>query len=117
MTTFWTPLLMVIVNVFRMQWRRRAMWFAVIVASGVFPLLAWKTLNQRFEQETAARAVAEWTSFLNHTAPLAYGIGLADRLPRDRRLHVDELLDSLPSGPACGARRWAAPPRPPCPFC
>jgi hypothetical protein len=80
------------------------MWYAMIVASGVLPLLAWETLNQRFAQDTGAQAVADWASFLNHTVPVGAVMVLANRLPRDRRLHVDELLDSLPT--SLSARLW-----------
>jgi hypothetical protein len=104
MTAVWHPFVAVMRNEFRMQWRRRAMWLVMIAASGVLPLLAWNTLNQRFEQDTVAGAVADWASYLNHTGPFGCAMVLANRLPRDRRLQVDELLDSFPAG--LGTRLW-----------
>jgi len=61
MIGIWYPLSAAAVNEFRMQTRRRAMWLAMIAASGIFPLLAWQTLDRRFGTETPAQAIADTT--------------------------------------------------------
>ncbi len=84
-------------NEFRMQSRRRAMWLTMLGVSTLFPLLALHALDERFAQEGTLRAIADWTNFLNLWVPIAYGIVLADRIPRDRRLRMDELFATFPT--------------------
>ena len=40
--------------------------------------------------------VVTWTNIVNTILPIGVGIMLADRLPRDRRVKVDELFSSMP---------------------
>lgn len=44
-----------------------------------------------------AEAVGYWALTLQIILPLAFGLLLAGRLPRDRKAGVDELLDTLPA--------------------
>lgn len=50
----------------------------------------------------ARSAVLYWVQYLGFFLPLGVGLVLADRLARDSRLHVDEILDTLPG--SLGAR-------------
>lgn len=90
-------------NEFRMQWRRRAMWFAM-TATVLFFVLVFATNNKRTLHASPAEALAIWASFSNLFVPVAFGTMLADRLTRDRRLRVEDLLDSLPA--SLRARLW-----------
>jgi ABC-2 type transport system permease protein len=104
MMTTRTSLAGVTLNEFRMQWRRKAMWFAMGAAGLFFLLINRLNFDQRIAHASARQSVAIWASLLNIFLPIAYGIVLADRLDRDRRLQVDELLNSYPAGLA--GRVW-----------
>ena len=81
-----------------MQIRRPALWLtflglAFLLArtliaslSNVLPTMYPPTLH----------LAASLTLLSNELAPLGVGICLADRLPRDRRIRVEELLNTLP---------------------
>ncbi|GCE26260.1 hypothetical protein KDA_17440 [Dictyobacter alpinus] len=43
-----------------------------------------------------------WTNLVNYLLPVAVAILIADRLPRDKRIHVQEILTTLPG--SAGAR-------------
>lgn len=86
---------------FLMQIRRPALWLAFLL----FAVIGTRTVVgqvsfYRTDFFTHYSAL-EWAAFLavitNWLAPLGVGILLADRLPRDRRLRVEEVLDSLPA--------------------
>ena len=86
---------------FRMQIRRRAVWITL----GLFGLLSLTgTMNpwNLNEAWSVREVVLNWAQVTQMFMPVALGILLADRLPRDRRTRVDELLHALPSG--SGAR-------------
>jgi ABC-2 type transport system permease protein len=104
MTTTRSTLTGAIINEFRMQWRRKAMWFGMGAAGVFFLLINRLNFDQRIAHASATQSVAIWASLLNIFLPIAYGIVLADRLDRDRRLHVDELLNSFPASLA--SRVW-----------
>jgi ABC-type Na+ efflux pump permease subunit len=53
---------------------------------------------------TPQQIIVGATHLLNMFLPIVFGILMADRLPRDRRLNTLELLDSLPVG--SGSRLW-----------
>jgi hypothetical protein len=83
----------------RMQLGKRSMW----IASGlVGALFLWEVLNLRRAPSdpvgTAAQNVAGYALSLNLFAGAVFGCLLADRLVRDRRLGVVELLDATPAG-------------------
>ncbi|PZR99333.1 MAG: hypothetical protein DLM69_07470 [Candidatus Chloroheliales bacterium] len=85
---------------FRMQLRRPAVWTLILVVGvllGILYLLPDPT-------DPAYVTVAERTQLFNGFLPIAYGILLADRLARERRLHTDELLASLPA--SVDSRLW-----------
>jgi len=84
---------------FLMQVRRKALW-AVFLAF-CLPLLS-VTLTPwsgYFEGISTAHLVANWSLAVQFLHPIAFGVLLADRLPRDRRLRVGELLQALPAAP------------------
>lgn len=82
---------------FRMQWRRRAMWFAMVVTGLFFLVLFWTRFTNVLTRDTPTSAVGLWTAVLNVFLPIAFGVLLIDRLPRDRSLHTNDLLDATPT--------------------
>ena len=85
---------------FRMQIRRKALW---IVTGLFFALMSFTGLQGpwQYSGDTPVIGIlAMWTGEMQTLMPIAFGVLLADRLPRDRRLRADELLESLPGSPA-----------------
>lgn len=85
----------------RMQLRKRAVWVVtalvgVLLLAGKIP--HWDPAN------TLAGDVGIYAELFNILVPVIFGGLLADRVVRDRRLGVAELLDSLPASPT--ARAW-----------
>src|SRR5579885_3145804 len=84
---------------FLMQIRRPALWltflgFAFLVGRSILSELDDpRFLAMHASTLQLAATVALLTNWL---APLGVGIFLADRLPRDRRTRVEELLNTLP---------------------
>jgi hypothetical protein len=79
---------------FRMQIRRRAVWITFI-ALGLF----FTQFHQPWFRPTAtpaSAAIVYWTGIVQSFLAVAVGLLLADRLPRDQRTKVDELLNTLP---------------------
>lgn len=84
---------------FRMQLRRKALW----IATGIFFALTLFVSQGPWQFPSSMLVIqilAFWTQELQTFMPVAFGILLADRLPRDRLLRADELLDSLPGSPS-----------------
>jgi ABC-2 type transport system permease protein len=80
---------------FRMQVRRRSLWL-VMGALGAY--MIWMLTGARVAGEaTAAGRTTSWTWLMQVLMPIAFGVLLADRFPRDRRLRVDELLETAPA--------------------
>ncbi len=86
---------------FRMQIRRRALW--ITIALIIFVVVGILGRQQRLLEAIThlhnfplLTTVVEWTNIVNTVLPIGVGIMLADRLPRDRRVKVDELFASLP---------------------
>ncbi|HEY0756626.1 MAG TPA: hypothetical protein VGD98_21920 [Ktedonobacteraceae bacterium] len=85
---------------FLMQIRRPALWLAFLI----FAFLDIRTVigQAAFYRSLSSIhfSTLQWAAFLavltNWLAPLGVGILLADRLPRDRRTRVEEVLNSLP---------------------
>lgn len=82
---------------FLMQLRRRAVWIVI----GLF--VAWGFAAFRFyvalggeETLPLTQWMAAWSLVAQYFVPIAFGILIADRLPRDRRTRVGELLETLP---------------------
>ena len=84
---------------FLMQIRRPALWLAFLL----FALLDARSVNGQLREPYFAamhlstlQIAAVLAVLTNWLAPLGIGILLADRLPRDRRTRVEEVLNSLP---------------------
>jgi ABC-type Na+ efflux pump permease subunit len=85
-----------------MQLRKPAIWIATVLPFGLYALFA--VLGQdstglarhRLEADPKAWIVEALGWFLP-VMPMVFGIVLADRLVRDRRLRVAELLDATPT--------------------
>lgn len=85
---------------FLMQIRRPALWLAFLI----FALLGARTVVDQVSFYMTLPIIhytsLQWAAFLavltNWLAPLGVGILIADRLPRDRRTRVEEVLNSLP---------------------
>lgn len=84
---------------FRMQIRRPALWLAFLGIAFLVGRSVISQLNDPFFQQahfSTLQLAANITFLTNWLAPLGVGILLADRLTRDRRTRVDELLNTLP---------------------
>ncbi len=80
---------------FLMQARRPALWIVVAVFCSslvVLSLTPWGA----FEGLTTPQTVANWALSVQFLHPMAAGILLADRVPRDGRTRVAELLETVP---------------------
>ena len=79
---------------FLMQIRRRAVWVTFIVM-GLF-FTTFRAVWERPLTVPAQDAVIYWLGGVHGLMAVAVGVLLADRLPRDRRNKVGELLGTLP---------------------
>ncbi len=96
-----TALLAVARYEFRMQARKRSLWIAATLLGGALIVLQGDRGPHGLPAGTPAREVmGTWALLFSMLMPLAYGMLLADRLVRDRRLRVEPLLESLPHAPA-----------------
>lgn len=82
---------------FKMQIRRRALWITFLVFSLALLNLTGSPWTRWSEGLPVPHLVANWSLAVQFFHPIAFGILLADRLPRDRRTKVQELLDTLPA--------------------
>ncbi|MBA2392232.1 MAG: hypothetical protein H0V70_05745 [Ktedonobacteraceae bacterium] len=100
---------------FRMQIRRRSVWLVLILISVIVYLLwyvfAEQALHGHLRTEVTppqwippsqSDAILFLAQMMGMFIPLGVGLVLADRLARDRKIHVDEIFDSFSS--AFGAR-------------
>ena len=94
---------------FRMQIRRRSVWITFI-ALGLF-FIVFHQPWYRSITTPAGDALVYWTGEVQSFLAIAVGILLADRLPRDRRTKVEEVLTHCPARLAQGSsgNTWAAP--------
>lgn len=79
---------------FYMQLHRRALWISFI-ALGVF----FTQFHQPWFRPittSASDSIIYWTGIVQSFLAVVAGLLLADRLPRDRRIKVDELFNALP---------------------
>ncbi|MDQ2907119.1 MAG: hypothetical protein M3Y81_26710 [Chloroflexota bacterium] len=85
---------------FLMQFRRRSIWLVLVFVSALSGIL-WLafTIGSQVTSLDAVMYLAQFTAWF---LPLGAGLVLADRLARDKKLHVDEILDTFPG--SLGAR-------------
>ncbi len=80
---------------FKMQIRRRSLWL-VLGLLGAY--MVWLQVDARVGvSDTASDQAAGWVWLLQVFTPVVFGVLLADRFPRDRKLRVGELLDTAPA--------------------
>lgn len=84
---------------FRMQARRRVVW---IVSAVLGLLVFWAYRWAPDPEATVTESMTLWAQRVQSLLPIGVGVLLADRLPRDRRTKVGEILETTPA-PA-GAR-------------
>lgn len=89
-----------------MQLRRPGLWitFFILTILLLLPVLGANTWHTYSHERMTITAFADVASLLMILFPVAVGVLLADRLPRDRSTRVAELLDTLP--PGAGTRLW-----------
>ena len=86
---------------FLMQIRRPAAWLTTLgITLLVLLLLARLALPGDSAAQNSFTLAARLFTPLGYFLPIVFGILMADRLPRERRLNTAELLDSLPVSPA-----------------
>ena len=86
---------------FRMQLRRRSVWLTMLLIALLLVLILTRSpisgdLMNRLRLLPIKDLVVYWTDIINLIMPIGVGVLLADRLPRDRKTKVDELLTSMP---------------------
>ena len=85
---------------FLMQVRRRSIWL-VLALAGIMSAILWLTFTSGPEV-TELDAVIYLADFAAWFLPVGVGLVLSDRLARDKKLHVNEILDTFPG--SLGAR-------------
>lgn len=88
---------------FLMQVRRRALWITFTVVFLLFSLFfvasdILKDVPAFLAQTSLVTVIVFWTLYINTYLPICVGVLLADRLPRDHRIKVDELLTTTSVG-------------------
>ena len=86
---------------FLMQIRRKAVWITLLLF-GLLSFTGAVSPWQLPESVPLTKVVADWAMVIQAFMPIAFGLLLANRVPRDRSLGVEEVLDTLPAYP--GAR-------------
>ena len=88
---------------FRMQFQRLALWATFCAfAALAFAIAGQGNWAHWSGEKNAFDSFSNWTVVVNLFIPPALGVLLADRLYRDRKLRVDELLNTMPG--SIGAR-------------
>lgn len=85
---------------FLMQFRRRSIWLVLLLVSAMSAVL-WLAFTSG-PTATALDSVMYLAQFTAWFLPVGAGLVLADRLARDKKLHVEEILDTFPA--SLGAR-------------
>ena len=81
---------------FRMQIHRRSVWVTFLCFAAVlFAILSGQDWLHH-TKTTPVDDFTSWTLIMNLFLPIAVGVLLADRLPRDKKTRVNELLNTLP---------------------
>ncbi|GLV53964.1 hypothetical protein KDH_08150 [Dictyobacter sp. S3.2.2.5] len=86
---------------FKMQFKRPTVWVAMVLVElfmlGIMSRVQGFTdVVAHLKQFPILRVVVYWTDLLNYILPVAFGVLLADRLQRDKRTHIDEILTVTP---------------------
>lgn len=103
MQSYWQDFRGATIYEFRMQIHRIALWATFLgFAALVFAVAAQGNWTHWTGEKNALDSFANWIVIINLFIPPALGILLADRAQRDRKLHVDELINTT-SG-SVGAR-------------
>jgi hypothetical protein len=90
---------------FRMQIRKRSLWIVMAVLIGVMFVGTGPNFTGNLPMATPpARVMGSWALTFNMLPPAGVGVLLADRLVRDDKLGVADVLDGLPV--ATGTRLW-----------
>ncbi|GCE18481.1 ABC transporter permease [Dictyobacter kobayashii] len=94
---------------FLMQVRRPWLWITMgliqlIILGFMFRTPGVIPMIQHLKNAPLLATTAYWTNIVNYLLPVAVAILIADRLPRDKRTHVGEILTTLPGSSA--ARLW-----------
>jgi ABC-2 type transport system permease protein len=88
---------------FRMQIRRPALWITMSLLAVLFISLYARVsaisslIVTALHQYPVLTILASWTLNVNRFLPIGIGVLQADRLPRDRRTRVNELLTAQPA--------------------
>ncbi|QBD78729.1 hypothetical protein EPA93_23190 [Ktedonosporobacter rubrisoli] len=87
---------------FLMQIRRRALWITFSIVFTLFGLFFamsdfLKDIPTFLTHNSLTTVLVFWSFYINTYMPICVGILLADRLPRDRKHNIDELLMTLPA--------------------
>jgi ABC-2 type transport system permease protein len=80
---------------YRMQIRRPVVWILIGVLGAWVLRVNMDSVVQ--SRDATPAEVGVWAWFLQIFTPVAVGVLLADRFARDRRSHVDEILESTPA--------------------
>ena len=89
----------------RMQVRKRSLWLVLAALIALELVSAGSNFPTQLPAGTPlGQVMGSWALALNVIAPVGVGALLADRLVRDRRLGVEDLLAGLPVG--SGTRLW-----------
>jgi hypothetical protein len=82
---------------FRMQIRKRSLWIVLAALIGVELVTAGPNFTGHLPVGTPpSEVMGGWALTFNLLPPLAVGTLLADRMVRDQRLGVVDVLDGLP---------------------
>jgi ABC-2 type transport system permease protein len=82
---------------FAMQIRRKAMWIGFGMISALLFFILSVTTGKSVNTDTSHEALGYMASGLTFLLPIGAGLLLANRIPRDRSLHVEELLRVAPA--------------------
>jgi len=84
---------------FRMQARRPALWIASLLVGALtfLSVFGTQTLQHDSQRASVVSGFAAMASLVMFFLPIAVGFLMSDRLTRDRKTRVDELLNTTPT--------------------